>query len=223
MATGYPSTGSRLTSSISTSLSTQIIIQVEMNDGSVTPVGAVKELTEEQNRGLARIVEIGTDGVIEIVPNKATEFQLSLNRTVFDGLSLPEAFGRGFRNIQSQRFPFNIQVVDVNAGIVDASGTASKDSTVITTYHNCWFQRTSTPLKADDYIIVQSATVWCEFITSVRAGDAVAKSQAAGGGRSILTPGQVDPVEAAADSARRLGAMDYAGLLRSGFNLNNLS
>lgn len=223
MATGYPSTGSRLTSSISTSLSTQIIIQVEMNDGSVEPVGAIQDLTEKQQRGLARIVEIGTDGVIEIVPNKATEFSLSLGRTVFDGLSLPEAFGRGFRNIQSQRFPFNIQIIDVNAAVVDAQGAASKDSTVITTYHNCWFYSTSTPIKADNYIIMQQAEVWCEFITSVRAGDAVAKSQAAGGGRSILTPGQVDPVEAAADSARRLGALDFAGLLRAGFNLQNLS
>ena len=79
---GYPNTGSRLTSSISTSLSTQIIIQVEMNDGSTVPVGAVKELTENQNRGLARIVEIGTDGVIEIVPNKATEFEVAVAVTV---------------------------------------------------------------------------------------------------------------------------------------------
>lgn len=220
---GYPNTGSRLSSSISTTLSTQIIIQVEMNDGSVEPVGAVQSLSEKQSRGLARIVEIGTDGVIEIVPNKATEFTLSLERTVFDGLSLPEAFGRGFRNIQAQRFPFNIQVVDVSAGIVDSQGVVGKDSTVITTYHNCWFSSTSTPVKADNYIIMQSAEVWCEFITSVRAGDAVAKSQAAGGGRSILTPGQVDPVEAAADSARRLGALDFAGLLRAGFNLANLS
>jgi len=219
----YPSTGSRLTSSISTTLSTQIIIQVEMNDGSVEPVGAVKELTETQTRGLARIVEIGTDGVIEIVPNKATEFTISLGRTVFDGLSLPEAFGRGFRNIQAQRFPFNIQVIDVSAGIVDNQGVVGQNSTVITTYHNCWFNRTSTPIKAEDYIILQTAEVWCEFITSVRAGDAVAKSQAAGGGRSMLTQGQVDPVEAAADSARRLGALDFAGLLRAGFNLQNLS
>jgi len=223
MAKGYPSTGSRLTSSISTSLSTQIIIQVEMNDGSVQPVGAIKSLSEKQSRSLMRIVEIGTDGVIEIVPNKATEFSLSLERTVFDGLSLPEALGRGFRNIQAQRFPFNIQVVDVNASIVDASGAAGKDSTVITTYHNCWFNSTSTPIKADDYIIMQQAEVWCEFITSIRAGKAVAESQAAGGGRSMLTPSQVDPVEAAADSARRLGALDFAGLLRAGFNLQNLS
>ncbi len=219
---GYPSTGSRLTSSIGTGLSTQIIIQVEMADGSVEPVGAVKSLSEKQNRGLARIVEIGTDGVIEIVPNKATEFSLSLERTVFDGLSLPEAFGRGFRNIQAQRFPFNIQVIDVSAGIVDAQGSAGKDSTVLTTYHNCWFSSMSTPIKADDYIIVQNAEVWCEFISSLRAGAGVASSQAAGGGRSILTPGQVDPVENAADSGRRLGAMDFAGIIRAGLNLNNL-
>lgn len=219
----YPSTGSRLTSSISTSLSTQIIIQVEMNDGSVVAVGAIKGLSEKQQRQLARIVEIGTDGVIEIVPMRATEFSLSLERTVFDGLSLPEAFGRGFRNIQAQRFPFNIQVIDVNAADVDASGTASGNSTVVTTYHNCWFNSTSTPIKAEDYIIVQQAEVWCEFITTTRSGDGVAKSQSAGGGRSILTPGQVDVIESSVDSGRRLGALDFAGLLKSGFNLQNLS
>lgn len=219
----YPNTGSRLTSSISTSLSTEIIIQVELNDGSVVPVGAVKELTENQDRGLARIVEIGTDGVIEIVPNRATQFDITLTRTVFDGLSLPEAFGRGFRNIQAQRFPFNIQVVDTNAADVDTQGAASQQTTIVTTYHNCWFQRTSTPVKADDYIILQTATVWCEFISSTRAGDGVARSQSAGGGRAILTPNSVDPVEVSVDAGRRLGALDLAGILKAGLNLQNLS
>lgn len=217
----YPATGSRLTSGISTTLSTQIIIQVEMADGSIVPVGAIQSLSEKQSRGLARIVEIGTDGVIEIVPNKATEFTISLERTMFDGLSLPEAFGRGFRNIQSQRFPFNIQVVDVSAAIVDASGTAGKDTTTITTYHNCWFNSASTPLKADNYIIMQSAEVWAEFITSTRSSGPVAASQAAGGGRAILTPNSVDVIEGQVDSSRRLGAMDYAGLIRQS-GLNNL-
>jgi len=194
-----------------------------LNDGSVTNVGAVQELTESQNRGLARIVEIGTDGVIEIIPNKATEFELTLNRVVFDGLSLPEAFGRGFRNIQSQRFPFNLQVIDINAGVVDAAGGVNKNSTVVTTYHNCWFNRTSTPIKADNYIIIQQATVWVEFISSTRAGAAVAASQGAGGGRSILTPGTLDPIESQSDSGRRLGSLDAAGILLAGLNLNNLS
>lgn len=212
MAT-YPSTGSTLTSTISTGLSTQIIIQVEMADGSVEPIGAVQELTENQQRGLARIVEIGTDGVIEIVPNKATEFTISLGRTVFDGLSLPEGFGQGFRNIQSQRSPFNIQVIDVSAGVVDSQGDIDKNTTVITTYHNCWFSRTVTPFKADNFIIVQTAECWCENISTTRSSGAVALSQGAGGGRSMLLPSQVDPTEAAVDSGRRLGSMDYAGII----------
>jgi hypothetical protein len=219
----YPNTGSTLTSRLSTSSSTNMIIQVEMNDGSVETIGAVQELTEQQSRGLARIVEIGTDGVIEIIPNKATEFEITLSRVVFDGLNLPEGFGRGFRNIQSQRFPFNLQVVDINAGVVDSSGGVNKNSTVVTTYHNCWFSRTSTPLKADNYIIIQQATVWCEFVSSMRAGDSVAKSQGAGGGRSMLTPGQVDSIESASDTGRRLGSLDAAGILLAGLNLNNLS
>jgi hypothetical protein len=215
MAVNYPSTGSTLTSGISTALSTQILIQVEMPDGSNVKVGAVKELTESQTRGLARIVEIGTDGVIEIVPNKATEFEINLTRTVFDGLSLPEAFGRGFRNIQAQRTPFNVQVIDVSAGVVDSAGAVDKNTTVITTYHNCWFNRTSTPIKADDYIIITQATCWCEFISSTRSGAGVAQSQGAGGGRSILTANSVDPIELQADSGRRLGSLDFAGIIRS--------
>lgn len=211
----YPATGSRLTSSISTGLSTQILIQVPMSDGSQLAVGAVKELTEKQTRGLARIVEVGTDQVIEIVPNKATEFSVSLTRTVFDGLSLPEAFGRGFRNIQAQRSPFNIQVIDVSGAIVDAAGVAGKDTTVITTYHNCWFNSTTTPIRAEDYIIVQSAEVWCEFISSTRSSNGVALSQAAGGGRSILTPSQVDPIEIASDAGRRGGSLDFGGIIRA--------
>lgn len=219
----YPNTGSRLTSSIGTSLSTEIIIQVDLPDGSSIPVGAVKELTENQSRGLFRVVEIGTDGVIEIVPNKATECSVSLTRTVFDGLTLTEAFGRGFRNIQSQRFPFNVHVIDTNAADIDSQGAFDKNTTIITTYHNCWFNRTSTPIKADDYIILQTAEVWCEFISSARSGDAIARSQSAGGGRSILTPNQVDSVEAAVDKGSRLGALDLAGLLKAGLNLPNLS
>lgn len=222
MATSYPATGSTLTSTISTGLSTQIQIQVQLSDGSFKSVGAVKELTEGQTRNLARIVEIGTDGVIEIVPQRATEFELTLTRTVFDGISLPESFGRSFRNIQGQRTPFNIQVIDVSAGIVDANGAADKNTTVVTTYHNCWFNRTSTPIKADDYIIVQTATVWCENISSTRAGQAVALSQGAGGGRTILTPSMVDPVEAQSDTGRRLGSMDFAGLIRAS-GINNLT
>jgi len=211
----YPNTGSRLTTSISTSLSTQIVIQAVLPDGSIVEVGAVQELTENQNRGLARVAEIGTDTIIEIVPMKQTEFELTLNRTVFDGLSLPEAFGRGFRNIQAQRSPFNIEVIDINAAVTDAQGVFDKNTAVITTYHNCWFTRTSTPIKADNYIIVQTATVWCENVSSSRAGQAVALSQAAGGGRSILTPGQVDPIEASSDVGHRGGSMDFAGLLLS--------
>ena len=222
MASSYPNTGSRLTSGISTGLSTQILIHVNLPDGTVDTVGAIKSLTEKQNRGLARIVEIGTDGVIEIVPNKATEFSISLERTVFDGLTLTEAFGRDFRNIQSQRFPFNVEVIDTSSAVVNSNGDVDPNSVVVTTYHNCWFNSTSTPLKADDYIIMQSAEVWCEFISVLRGGQAVALSQSAGGGRAILTPGQVDPVEASVDAGSRLGALDFGGLLKlAGFN--NLS
>lgn len=220
----YPNTGSTLTSSINTGLSTQIIIQVQLpNGGPPVTVGAVKKLTEKQTRGLERVVEVGTDGTVELVPNKATTYSIDLERTVFDGLSLPEAFSQGFRNIQAQRFPFNVQIIDMSAGIVDANGDVDPNSIVLTTYVNCWFSSMSVSYSSDDYVIVQNASAECEYIGSTRAGSAVALSQAAGGGRSILTPGQVDPISAAADSRRRLSALDYPGLIRAGFGINNLT
>lgn len=210
----YPNTGSTLKSGLSTGLSTQIIITAEIKgDGKFEPVGAVRELTETQNRTLARVHEIGTDGTIEIVPQKAAEYDLSLTRIVFDGLSIAEAFGRGFRNIQSQRFPFNIVVTDNSA-------SGDSNSAVVTTYHNCWFYRISTPYKSDDYIIAQTANVWCEYISSIRGGSSVAETQNLNGGKRRIQPNQVDAIEAAADSRRRLGSLDFAGIMQgSGFDL----
>jgi hypothetical protein len=156
---------------------------------------------------------VGSDGIIEICPNRATHFDLALTRTVFDGLSITEAFGRGFRNIQAQRAPFNIQILDVSASQTDPQGSAVGNNTYVTTFHNCWFQNTSTPYKADDFVIVQTAAVWCEFISTAVGVKAAATLQGLGGGRAILTPGQVDPIEANIDVGNRLGAMDVAGLI----------
>lgn len=85
----FPNTGSNINDGHRTSsgLSTQIIIKVSNN-----PVGALQQLSVAQNRPLQRIQEIGTDGVIEIVPNSATTFELTANRIVFDQLRLPESF-----------------------------------------------------------------------------------------------------------------------------------
>jgi hypothetical protein len=198
----YPKTGSILDSNIHTALSTQIIIYVEGE-----PVGAVQQFGETQTRSLKRVTEVGTDGVIEIVPTGATQIDLDLQRVAFDGLSITEAFARGFTNIQAQRIPFDIVVVD------QFSGTG--DDAIITTYVNCFFARIGKTYRSDDYIIMQTASVQCETIRSVRGGKSVVESQGVGGGRQVNT--SIDAFEAAADTGKRRGSLDFPGLISSAF------
>ena len=104
----YPYTGTNLDEGKTrTGLSTQIVIYV--ND---EPVGAVQSFQISQQRGTKSITEVGTDGIIEIVPNAATSVTLQISRVVFDGLSVTEAFSRSFVNLSAQRIPFSIVVID---------------------------------------------------------------------------------------------------------------
>lgn len=199
----YPKTGSILNSNIHTGLSTQIIIKV--ND---EPVGAIQQLSETQTRGIKRITEVGVDGVIEMVPQSATEVNLQATRVAFDGLSLPEAFSRGFKNIQSQRIPFDIVVID------QQTGTGS--NAVVTTYHDCWFSSVGTTYSSSDYIISQTATIQATKVFTHRGGEAVVKSQGIGGSRQV--PAQIDDVELAADSGvTPLGSLDSPDLISAAF------
>jgi hypothetical protein len=147
----YPLTGSTLGSSISTSLSTQILIKVD----DVT-VGAIQNLTINQTRSSERVREVGTDGVIEIVPNKPTEYDVTVTRVVFDRLRLPESFARGFINIKSQLLPFDIVIIDRTEG--------DDNLAVVTTLSRCWFQRYQARYTVDNYIITEEGTIWCEDI-----------------------------------------------------------
>ena len=198
----YPKTGSMLDANIHTALSTQIIIYVEGE-----PVGAVQQFGETQTRNLRRITEVGTDGVIEIVPQAATQISLDLQRVAFDGLSITEAFARGFLNIQAQRIPFDIVVVD------QFSGTG--DDAIITTYINCFFARIGRTYRTDDYIIMQTATVECETMKTERGGQSVVLTQGVGGGRQLdIEP---DAFEMRADTGKRRGSLDFPGLISSAF------
>ena len=206
----YPSTGSILDnedlgSKTRTGLSTQILIYVNEE-----PVGAVQSFTENQTKGVRRIGEVGTDGFIEIIPNIQTTIALELERVVFDGLSLPESLSRGFRNIAAQRIPFDVVVVD--------KFTGSGDNAVVTTYHNCWFERISKSYTATDYVIVERAGVAAQFMSTVRGGEAVSLSQGVGGAREIPDR-QEDSVEQAADAGKngRRGSLDFPGLITAAF------
>jgi hypothetical protein len=198
----YPKTGSTLDSTTRSSLSTQIIIMVGNE-----PVGAVQSFTITQNRGIKEVVEVGTDGIIELVPSSANKVSLRVNRMYFDGISLPEAFSRGFRNLQSQRIPFDIVVIDQTTG--------TGDNAIIETFHNCWFETLSMTYSANDYIITQDCNIKCEFVSTIRGGEAVSLSQGAGGSRQV--PVQLDSAELAADSGVTRGSLDYPGLISAAY------
>jgi hypothetical protein len=202
MAT-YPRTGSILDSTTRTALSTQILIMVNNE-----PVGAVQSFQEQQNRPSKRIPEIGTDGTVEIVPQEIANFKLTVKRIVYDGLSVTESFSRGFRNVQSQRIPFDIVVIDQYTG--------TGDDAVITTYENCWFTSISKSYEAGNFIINEDVGIEVENISTIRGGEAVALSQGVGGSRQISP--QIDEVELLADSGVRRGSLDFPGLINASFS-----
>lgn len=190
-----------------TGLSTQIIVYVNNQ-----PVGAIQSFQERQQRSIKRVVEVGTDGVIEAVPQSATTVSLTVNRIVFDGLSLPESMARGFRNIHSQRIPFDIVVID------RFTGTEEEGGSIVTTYHNCWFESLGKSYTVNDYTITEDASIVVEAISTERNGAPVASSQGVGGGRDLGSEGrQIDAIEQAADYGTYRGSLDFPGLIKAAF------
>ncbi len=165
----YPNSGSIIDNKINCGLSTQIVVKV-----GPTTIGAIQSLTVNQNRDINVWEEIGTDGMVDSHPRGAAKIDINVSRLVFNDLRLTEAFGRGFVNIQSQRFPFNIN-------IIDKSNSSNDANYVVHTLHNCWFRRYSTPYSANDFIIIEQADITLERISSMQNGLNVAE----GGKRGI--------------------------------------
>jgi hypothetical protein len=211
----FPNTGSTVENPAPhTGLSTQIIIKV-----SGTAVGALQRLTVTQNRPLERIKEVGTDGVIEIVPNQPTTYELTVSRIVFDLVRLPEAFLRGFRFIDAQRLPFDIEVLDLS-GVTNPGEDISSDNSIVTsTYKNCWFTTYSTPYTVDNYVITEEATLWCETAYISQPTDLGPTGiPNAGGIRGLTAQTDTAGIESAINVGQRLGSLDVAGLTASIFN-----
>jgi hypothetical protein len=183
----YPQSGSLLQNRINSSLSTQISIKV----GSTT-VGAIQKLSITQNRELWRHEEIGTEGVVEIHPKGAAKIEIIVDRIVFDGMRLPEAFARGFVNLQSQRVPFDIH-------IIDKSEMKSSGDALVHVLNNCWFRQYNPQFRSDSFIISESAQIWCEYITTTQNGI----SAVYGGLRGISY--EYDTIERATDSRGQIG------------------
>jgi hypothetical protein len=203
----YLYTGTSSAAATATGLSTQVIVKV---DGQ--SIGAIQTLNMDQRRPLRRIGEVGTDGVIEIVPNAPTEFQLRIERVHFDRKSITEAMARGFINIQSQRIPFDIYIYDfsnVPAGnLTDDFDVAGNDGMVTTIYENCWIESKSSTFQSNDYIRMENVSVWAEFCHTFMNGNPTQNA-------SVGAPSIEDAVERTADVGRR-GSLDARGLARLG-------
>ncbi len=180
-------------------LSTMILIAV----GDV-PVGAIQDLAVTESREIRKIPEVGTDGIVDSAPSKATEISGNCSRIRFDRLRIAEAFGRGFTHIHAQRIPFDITITDFFAGDTD-------DAKVITTIKNVWIRNISYTYSANDYIISDKMDWTAEAIYSmIAAGD----GNVAQGGEPRIKP-WADPIERDADKGGRRGALDAPGLLRA--------
>lgn len=189
----YPSSGSIITPAIHSGLNTQITVKV-----GVTTVGAIQQLTINQNRDMHIWEEIGTSGVVEIAPKGAAKIDMSIQRVVFDQLRVTEAFSRGFINLQAQRIPFDIE-------IIDRSNASTFENILTHTCHNCWFKSYSVPLDANNFLIMENAGIVCEYITSVRG----AQNAVLGGLRSIRY--ERDSIERNTDAFGIRGRFDSAG------------
>lgn len=191
----YPNSGSALGSNINSGLSTQIVIKV----GSTT-VGAIQALTINQNRELCVWEEIGTEGIIEIHPKNATRIEISVQRVVFDELRMLESFGRGYINLQSQRVPFDIHIIDKSVSDGDGNNALSHIC------HNCWFKQYSTPYNSNNFVVTEGANLVCEYITSMRN----AQNASYGGSRGITY--EYDTIERNTDLTGQRGRFTSVGI-----------
>ena len=194
----YPATGSKLTNGTNVSLSTFVLIKVNNK-----PVGAVKSLQINENRNIAQISEIGTDGVLDSAPSKAATVKGSCQRTRFDRMRITEAFDRGFLHVKSQRYPFDIEVIDRIFG----EGETSYIKTVIT---SVWIESLSYTYNSDDYIIVDNMGWVAEDISTTVGNKSAARGGTRNDGRAIY-----DPIEVAADTGKRRGGVDLPDLYTS--------
>ena len=200
----YPQTGSTLYQSgsnitgnlnkTSTSLSTNIIIKVEG-----IPVGAIQRLSIDESRTIKQIPEVGTDGMIDSVPQSATTYTVTCERVRFDQLRIAQAFRRGFVHAQSQIYPFDIQIYDLQ----------SENNAIITTIKNCWIERISYAYQAQDWTINETMNLKAETIyTQLSNGDPIINLKTA----RYVAP-YTNANETGTDKGDRRGSLDAPGLI----------
>lgn len=182
-----------------TAVSTNIIITV-----SGEPVGAIQNISIDENRNIEMIDEVGTDGHIDSVPSSSTNVSVSCERVRYDNLRILAAFSRPYIHVHSQRIPFDIELIDRFAG-------EDPNTSLITVIKNCWVKKVGYSYKADNYVVTESMDLEAETIYTTLGANNNAVPAAAGG-RSI-TPASSDAIERSADKGDRRGSLDAAGLL----------
>jgi hypothetical protein len=209
----YPNTGSTLdagggVNKTSTAISTNILIVV-----GPTPVGAVQSLQITENREIRMIDEVGTDGHIDSVPVRSTNVTGTCTRIRFDRLRIAEAFGRSYLHVKSQRFPFDIVIIDNWNG--NPLNAADNSAAIITTIKNVWIGEIGYSYQANDWIITDTMQWQAETISSTLGQGATPAAQ--GGERNIpiALASPTSDIEQAADTGARRGALDSPGILKA--------
>lgn len=207
-------TGSTLTlgsgqNKTSTGISTHILITV-----AGTPVGAIQSMQVSESRQIKMIDEIGTDGHIDSVPIKSTDIKGNCQRIRFDRLRVAEAFSRGFIHVASQRYPFDIVIIDRQK-----NDTSNHISTVI---KNVWITGIDTTYNAENWIITETMQWEAETISSIVANSGLNVAQ----GGEIGQPFSIIDIERQTDIGAngRRGSLDASGLidLADGVGANKL-
>lgn len=212
---------------IQAALSTQIVIKAQGVNGGWYDVGAIQSFQVTENRNINPLQEVGTDGIIQLHPNGAAPINITVTRAIFDYQRVTVAFQRGFHHVMSQRFPFDIVVIDYNPYIFQAgnrhhpgsvltgdggspsrsvtSGIADNDTgrTIRTRFVNCWFASNQYSYQSDNYIIQENATIVAEAVYDANIGDG-----------EVLAQDGHDAVEAAHDRTWQGSVMteSYVGI-----------
>lgn len=200
--TGTSLVDSQQNNRTATHLTTNIIIKV---DGNI--VGAVQKLSFSEQRQIAMIKEIGTDGNIDSAPQSAVSYTGDCTRVRFARTRIAEAFGRGFIHAHSQRIPFDIEIQDIFAD-------SDRANAVITVLKNVWINSLRTDYSSDTYIISETMGFTFERIYSFINNRNVV--QAASSDRQF--PIVLNQFEQEADRGAYIGALDAPGLLNAFLN-----
>ena len=140
---------------------------------------------------------MGTDGIIQSHPSGAQPINITVTRAIFDYQRITAAFQRGFHHVMSQRFPFDIVVVDYNPYVFGSGGNRHDPSpsadesparatsfddiaqtrTIRTRFVNCWFSNNQYTYASDNYLISENATIIAEAVYDTNIADDVELAQ----------------------------------------------